>query len=398
MTARGLPIRQACIHRLAIPMRQKFSHAAAERNVAEPIVFSVELTNDVVGYGETHPREYVSGESYAQTVHTIQNVFMPLLVEAHPANFGEAIEFAAALPLIDPHGRPMTAARAAVELALLDAYSKAFDRSMASIAGWLDATRLGEPGSSRTARFSGVVSSMSAERVGGSLRKMRIFGLRDFKMKVGDPDDEPRLLAAADALRRGLAGGKVSLRIDANGAWTLDEATSRLQAWQQLPIASVEQPLAKVDARDWGELARRTRLPLMADESLITPDDAEALIVNRGVRYFNIRISKNGGLLPSLRLSLLARQHDIACQIGCMVGETSILSAAQRWFLQLTPDVRFAEGNFGRFLLADDVVARRLRFGYGGRWKPMTGPGLGVSVLPSQLDRYAIVPVQRFHL
>lgn len=398
MTARGLPIRQVCIHRLAIPMRQKFSHAAAERHVAEPIVVGVELTNDTIGYGETHPREYVSGESYAQTLQTIRDIFIPLLVDAHPTNFGEAIEFAAGLPLIAPDGQPMTAARAAVELAVLDAYSKAFDRSIACIAGWLDAAWLGQPGSTETARFSGVVSSMSADRVKGSIRKMRIYGLRDFKMKVGDEDDDRRVAAATKAMRRGLASGRLSLRLDANGAWNLDEAAAKLKAWEHLPIACVEQPLGKVNAKEWGELARRTKLPLMADESLVTLDDAEALIVNRGVRYFNIRLSKNGGLLPALRLALLARQHGLTCQMGCMVGETSILSAAERWFLQLTPDVRFAEGNFGRFLLADDVVDRPLRFGYGGRWKPMSGPGLGAEVVPARLERFAIVPVQRLHL
>jgi muconate cycloisomerase len=128
----------------------------------------------------------------------------------------------------------------------------------------------------------------------------------------------------------------------------------------------------------------------MADESLVTVDDAMALVEQQAASWFNIRISKNGGLIPSLQLAMAARHHGITCQLGCMVGETSVLSAAGRWFLQLVPDIRFAEGSYGRFLLKDDVVAKPLRFGLGGRWRPMTGPGLGVQVDPESLGRLSV--------
>jgi muconate cycloisomerase len=130
----------------------------------------------------------------------------------------------------------------------------------------------------------------------------------------------------------------------------------------------------------------------MADESLVTPDDAEALIVHRGASWFNIRISKNGGLIPAMRLACLARRHQIDYQLGCMVGETGILSAAGRWFLQMVPGVRFAEGSFGRFLLSEDITRPALRFGLGGHWKPMTGHGLGVEVDQGRLRRLSDQP------
>ncbi|MCZ6697413.1 MAG: hypothetical protein O7D94_00600, partial [Planctomycetota bacterium] len=66
--------------------------------------------------------------------------------------------------------------------------------------------------------------------------------------------------------------------------------------------------------------------------------------------------------------------------------------AAGRWFLQLVPDIRFAEGGYGRFLLKDDVAIRPLGLGFGGRWKPMTGHGLGVTVDPKKLHKLSITP------
>lgn len=390
--SRSIPISRVWVHSLAIPMRRKFAHAAAERVCAEPIVVRIELSDHTTGIGETHPRPYVTGESHEDVIRSIRELFAPILVDLRPANFGEVIEAAAELPLVDADGRVVTAARAAVELALLDGYSRAFGRSLESIAGYFEETWLGPPGSRETARFSVAISSMPPDRIGRFVRKCRLGGIRHFKLKVGDDGDGARLTATVRALGRGLTRGKTTLVLDANGAWDLERATERLRAWEDLPIVCVEQPLAKDAGLEWGTLAKRTTLPLMPDESLVTPDDAEALIIHRGAGWFNIRISKNGGLIPAIRLAILARRHGIACQLGCMVGETSILSAAGRFFLQMVPDIGRVEGSFGRFLLTDDVVTRPLRFGFGGRWKPLDGPGFGIDVAPDRLERLGVTP------
>jgi hypothetical protein len=77
--------------------------------------------------------------------------------------------------------------------------------------------------------------------------------------------------------------------------------------------------------------------------------------------------------------------------IGCMVGESSILSAAQRELLAVCPAPRSVEGNYGRFLLVDDLTKRSLRFGYGGRLGPASLPGAlrRVAIDPKRLARYA---------
>lgn len=373
-------------------MRRNFRHAAAERACAEPVIVKIELSDHTIGFGETHPRQYVTGESYQDVINTIRDVFVPLLVELRPANFGEVIEAAADLPLIDERGRVITAARAAVELALLDAYSRALGKSLESVAGYVEEQWLGSQGSRGTVRYGVAVSGMTAERIGPFLRKVRLGMIRHFKLKVGDADDQPRLEATIRALRRGLARRTVTLAVDANGAWSLQEAANKLRRWQNLPITCVEQPLCKEAGEEWAALAKETTLPLMADESLVTFQDASDLIAHGGASWFNIRISKNGGLIPALRLAALARRHNITCQLGCMVGETSILSAAGRFFLQVVPGVRFAEGSFGRFLLKDDVVRRPLRFTFGGRWRQISGPGLGIDVEPARLRRLAVIP------
>jgi L-Ala-D/L-Glu epimerase len=373
-------IKRLTLYPLAIPMRTKVVHAAGARALADPVVATVELMDGTVGYGETLARPYVTGETPETVVEAARRVFVPALLEFRPGSFFEALEGVDALPWRGADGRGVAAARAAVEVALLDAYSRHFEVPLSQMVGWAGLAGFGEPGSASHVRYSAVLASST---VAGTMKWLRLawwFGLRDFKLKVGGADDDVRVRQVLHYLQKPIAQGRASLRLDANGAWTRDEAIARLGAWNDLPLASVEQPLAKGAEADLPVLKACVAAPLMYDESLVTLEDARRLIEQKVADGFNIRVGKCGGLLPALRMAHLARRHDVAIQLGCMVGETSILSAAGRRFLELTPAVRFAEGWFGRLLLSRDVVRRSLRFGYGGRGHALGRYGLGIAV------------------
>jgi hypothetical protein len=90
-----------------------------------------------------------------------------------------------------------------------------------------------------------------------------------------------------------------------------------------------------------------------------------------------------------------ALEADLILQVGCQVGESSLLSAAHLTLLQalapLTPGVRYAEGCFGRHLLREDPVSPSVQFGYGGRPPPRPpGAGLGVQIDQTMLERWAV--------
>jgi len=388
-------VHRVSIYPLSIPLRSRITHAASRRSTADPVVVAVELTNGIIGYGETLPRSYVTGETVESVIRSIQSTFGAALIGFHAESFPEALELIEALPWNDDKERPVAAARTAVELALLDATLRAFRRDMDAVVQWMGLPGFGSPGSLRHIRFSGVVAS----DVATSLRQLRLMywgGLRHFKLKVGTPGDREHLELVCAYLRRPLAKGRVTLRIDANGAWTKDSASEWLSATAHLPYFAVEQPLPRGREDDLSELpvsiadASSRRLKpaariLVHDESLVTIDDAQHLIELGVADAFNIRISKCGGLIPSLRLAALARRHEVGIQLGCMVGETSILSAAGLRFLEVCPGVEWAEGCFGSFLLSADVAKKQLRFGYGGRPPTLRGPGLGVTVDPACL-------------
>ena len=378
------------IHRLAIPMRHRVSHAAAERAIADPMVVQIELADGGTGFGETLARSYVTGETTESVPLTIEQLFVPALLAFHPESFPEALEQIDALPMENEDGSVATAARAGVELALLDAYSHSFKRPLADMVGWLGLPGLGPPGSSGKVRFSGVLAAEEPARIRRQFRLMRLYGLRDFKLKVGFDGDVERLQFLARLAGRSLKSGRVTLRLDANGGWDEDRGREVLSACSEIPLVCVEQPLARGSETDLSRFRDKTGVPVMVDESLVTRLDAEELIEAGAADWFNLRLAKNGGLMATMRLAALARRHGIGLMLGSLVGETSILSAAGRRFLEFVPGVRFAEGSFGTLLLREDIVNRSVRFGCGGRWRPFEGLGWGVRVEPDRLSRLSV--------
>ena len=363
---------QLDIYRTSIPMRG-FEHAAAARELAEAIVVRLELADGTVGWGETLPREYVTGETLESVAGDIENILWPAALVGDPEG--------KYLPAADGE-RPITAACCAVALAMYDAARHAVNPYVGSVKVQ---ERPFPP-----VRVSGVLGSSDPARTVRQLRRMRWFGMRHFKLKLGlgEELDAENLRVVARRIGKAVRKGRCSLRVDVNGAWPADQTPDRVAALVGCGVEAVEQP-TRCDAAAFAELARRCKLPLVADESMVTLADAETLCRDGGSNvWLNVRLSKNGGIWHCLGIIEAAADASVPMGIGCMVGESAILSAAQRRLLSLAPMPRFVEGNYGKFLLADDLAARRVRFGYAGRLKRLAAPGLGVVVDAEKLARY----------
>ena len=81
-------------------------------------------------------------------------------------------------------------------------------------------------------------------------------------------------------------------------------------------------------------------------------------------------------------------------QVGCHVGETSILSAVGRHFAFCVPALAYLEGSFSPYLFAREPVAESVIFGHGGAARPLPGPGLGIEVLEAALPDLALAHFQ----
>jgi L-alanine-DL-glutamate epimerase-like enolase superfamily enzyme len=163
------------------------------------------------------------------------------------------------------------------------------------------------------------------------------------KIKVGTADDQHTL-----ATVRRLAPHK-RIRVDANCAWSADEAADRIAAIARFDLELIEQPLA---AGCYAALRRLREagtggIPIIADEDCVQPADLDRLAgVVDGV---NIKLCKCGGIVEALRMIRRARQRSLAVMIGCMV-ETSLGVAAAAQLASLADYVDLD----GHLLLADD--------------------------------------------
>ena len=219
------------------------------------------------------------------------------------------------------------AARCALELALLDAYGRAFGESVGRAVELAEVPGLRRHSSPRTVRYSAAITAESRRNELISAIKFRLYGFRDVKAKVGvaGQDDVGRL----KWIRR-ILGSRMDLRLDANEAWSADELLERVAPLRKFGISVLEQPVPHGEADALADLRPRLGMPVMLDESLCGyPDAIRAR--NLGLAdMFNVRLSKCGGIFPSLRIIGLAQRSGLAVQLGCHPGETALLSAAGR--------------------------------------------------------------------
>ena len=375
-----------------LPFRVAFRHAAASRLTSESIFLRVRLDGGAEGWGECLPRAYVSGESREEAFALLRDAILPKLVGRIFGSLAEVVSFlekcdGKAPPDWVPPDVPQSSAWCAVDLGMIDAFAHA-----ARQPARLRVPALASPGGRpvRRVRYSGVVSADHGLRYVVSLLKMRAFGFHHVKLKV---EREGALTAVRTARR--ILGRRVNLRVDANMAWTVEQALTAIRELRTVGIESYEQPIAANDIAGLSRLVRESSTGILVDEGLTDRQSLQTLIAHRACTAVNVRISKCGGLIAAYARCREALDAGLTLQVGCQVGESSLLSAAHVLLLAalapLDPGVRYAEGCFGRHLLREDPASPSIQFRYGGRPPAVPArPGLGVGISEATLERWAV--------
>lgn len=381
-----MTVKELTLFLVRIPLRKPVRHASHTRDSTDNIVVRCVLDDGTEGFGEGVPREYVTGESADFAAELIRRTDLAGQLEpcrdfAHSVALAERLQLASVPG--DERGCQGNAARCALELALLDAYGKHFNQPLAAVTPLL-APDLHQP--RPWVRYSGAITSARAGlKIRAAMWRMWGYGFRQVKIKVGFPGQDD--IARFESIRKAWVARKLNLRVDANEAWSPTEVVERIRALEPYGITSVEQPVPHADVAMLAEVRRQVRVPLMLDESLCSRLDAERAIEQKTCDLFNLRLSKCGGFIPSLRLAQLARRNGLGYQLGCQVGETALLTAAGRHFASSVADIRYTEGSYDRHLVREALGTTDLTFKWGG-WAPaLAGPGLGVTVDAQALHR-----------
>ena len=362
------------LYRLQIQLCMPIKHYLAERTHSENLVVKVVTDSGVVGFGEGIARQYVTGEVMESSLRFLQDHLIPELNGFHPSGPPDLIEALAEL-LSEDNRTQAPAACCALELAILDAAGKTWSQSVAQMLGDADKPLI----------YSAVIPMMSSPSFLRLLHLIRDMEMSFVKIKVGNNRDTEVL-----SLAREILGQEVDIRVDANGAWSSEEAEKRIAAMMAYGISAVEQPVPKEDIQGLKRLAEQIEIPIIADESLCLERDAKKLASLDACQVFNLRLSKCGGILAANRLYEIGRKKAIAAQLGCQVGETGILSAAGRQ-LASSRKLLYLEGSYSSYLLKDDIVSEPVEFGPGGVAQPLAGHGLGVGINEETLQHLAFM-------
>lgn len=356
---------------LRIPFRTAFRHASAERSETSSLWVEAVATDGTVGYGESCPRPYVTGE----TLETAR-AFVAASTASLCARVGDlaSLQVWMALHSADIDAHP--AAWCALELAILDLLGKRRGMAVERL--------LSLPPLTGAFRYSAVLGDADPASFRATFDQYRRLGFRDFKVKLSG--DLPRDRAKLEVLR-GSDVPPQSVRADANNLW--DDAPSAIRFVRELAYAfgGIEEPIRPNRYDDLASIADALGCRIILDESFVRaeqlallPDSAQG---GMSRWLINLRVSKMGGLLRSLHVVGAARATGVGVVVGAQVGETSLLTRAALTVAHAAGKGLVAqEGAFGTFLLTADVAEPSLMFGAGGmldtaKFPALSQPGLG---------------------
>lgn len=352
-------------HRHRAPLLRPFVTAARRTEAVEYVVAEVELADGTVGQGSAAETVAVTGESARSISEALDGPLRDALVGRTGTleQLGERIATA-----LDG----ASSAKAALEVALHDAWSRSAGRPLVELLG----------GRVEDGLMNDMTISLEEPEVMAAHARAAVAdGEQILKIKLGhDVEEDRRRLAAVVR-----AAPEVRLRLDANQGWTPEQAIDIITGFAEddLPIDLVEQPVA---ARNLEGLARVTAsvdLPIMADESVWTAEDAHRLVDLGACDLLNIKLAKTGGLRGALAIADIALEAGIECMVGAMMEPRISITAAAHLaiahpaitMIDLDPPAWFTSG------------APRGGFVQDGAWLRLCGgAGLGLELLPPHVD------------
>ena len=210
------------------------------------------------------------------------------------------------------------------------------------------------------------------------------------KVKVGidPPEDVARVRAVREAV-----GPAIKLGVDANGGWPTPEIAIATinQLCDECQIYFAEQPVPAGNPATMAEVRRNVSVPIIADESVYTLDDAKILARAEAADVFSIYIGKAGGIGPARAIAEFAQSVGIKCTIGSNL-ELGVGSAAMIHLALSAPGIdadTYPCDIIGPLFYEDDVLAEPLPI-YGGSAQVHDRPGLGVELSTRQVEKYRV--------
>lgn len=299
------------IGKISVPLRVPFKTALRSVSSVEDIIVEIHTDTGHVGYGEAPPTGAITGDTTGAIIGALKDHIIKTIVGRDVDDFENLLQ------ALNKCIVKNTSAKAAVDMALYDLYGQLYNIPVHRMLG----------GSRRKITTDITISVNDPEEMARDTINAIERGYDTLKIKVGvNPDlDIARLTAVREA-----AGPEPKIRIDANQAWNPKQAVRLLNQMQEkgLDIEFVEQPVPGHDFEGLKFVTERSYVPVMADESVFSTEDAVKIMQMGAADLINIKLMKCGGLYQALKIASAAEVYGVECMIGCMLEAKVSVNAA----------------------------------------------------------------------
>ncbi len=299
------------IGEISVPLKTPFKTALRTVNSVEDIIIEIHTDTGNVGYGEAPPTGVITGDTKGSIIGALKEHIIKSIIGLDIENFEEI------MLKLDKCIIKNTSAKAAVDIALYDLYGQLYNVPIYKLLGGY-----------RKEIVTDITISVNDpdEMAKDSINAINR-GFETLKIKVGK--DAAKDIERMKAIRKAI-GYDVKLRIDANQGWKPKEAVKAIRKMEDegLDIEFVEQPVIAHDIEGLKYVTDNVSIPVLADESVFTPEDALIILQRRAADLINIKLMKTGGLHNALKICSVAEIYGVECMIGCMLEAKVSVNAA----------------------------------------------------------------------
>jgi muconate cycloisomerase len=364
--------------RVRIPLHHPYVYARGAQTAFDNIVVRVETDDGIIGYGESAPHFGLPSQYIDDVVRSIEGKVGQSLLGIDPFD----VEVLVARALEVGEGNPDCVS--GIDMAVWDIMGKHLGQPIFRLIGGLCQDPIA---------VDYTLSAGTPDEMADVAAEVHQQGFQGVVVKVtGESID----LGIEQSRRvRSVLPPDCTVRVDCNEGFKRDEALQFLKGIADLDIELVEQPVPR---RDFEGLrrCRQFGIPVCVDESLITLDDALALVREDACDIMNIKVPRVGGLLLAKRMAAIGESAGMGIVVGGRTS-TEISRAASRHFAASTLGARGRKHEGpgpASQALSDDVVSWRTTKPAtgkaGGYVEVEKGPGLGVQVLWNKVEHYSV--------
>jgi L-alanine-DL-glutamate epimerase and related enzymes of enolase superfamily len=353
------------IYKLDIPLKRPFITSIRSSKNLKGILCKVVFEEGQVGWGEAAENIKLTGESREEMYRFAKDFFDEHLNE-------EAEDVLLSLQRFTNHVAP----RYGMETAILDAAAK-FNQTEIN-------AELGIDVNTRRLNNDTTISILNTQQTIVETKQALSAGYKFLKYKVDANDVEMERILQLEQL----IPSDVHIRIDPNQSWTYEKTLRAIQklAGSSLQVDFIEQPVQTIMYDEMHQLSLKSVIPIVADESVFSLEDAKRVIDNGYGTAINIKLIKCGGPLEAVEIAKFAQRHGVDCLFGCTT-ESNIALTMAAYLSAGLPSVKAIDLD-GLDYIVDSPFVGGINDDNGQIEIPEQNLGLGIDLQESKAEQY----------